>query len=419
MSRGASLSSTYELITIIKDGKQAPLEGKTINFNYYESLYSPVVTANLTYVDAGGSTPDKKDKLTSIKDGLPITGLEDVKVKIAHPSGTLDFTRVPFKVNNAPVLSRESNRQAVMLNLVSPLEIKNSEIPLFDKFSGKISDTVTKILLEKLGLSQDKIDVESTKNDYAFVGKGKGALTLVLDLMRRSVKTKGDAGYFFFQTQEKFNFKSIDTLLEQEPKQTYTYSGALRANPENADNDFKILMEPTVIKDQDITKALKNGTYVNRNIFFDPRTFEYTEFTFSIDKDGVKKTLGGEPPLKGKLKGFTKTNHHILDIGSFDVQRITPNNDPREWQATSTMRYNLLHSQVMNIMVPCNLKLNAGDVIKLSIETISEEKEQGIEDELQSGNYLILHLCHHFDSKRSFTSMTLARDTYGKRRKNQ
>tara|TARA_B100000900_G_scaffold354228_1_gene322810 strand:+ start:492 stop:1754 length:1263 start_codon:yes stop_codon:yes gene_type:complete len=420
MAQKASLPSIYEEMTIInKDGKEAALQGKTISFDYYESLYSPITTANLLYVDAGGSTPDKKEKLTSVKDGLPIIGLEDVKVKIQTKYGTLDFTKIPFKVNTAPVINQDPNRQTVLLNLINPLEKVNSDTPIFDRFVGKISDTVIKMLLQKLGLTEDKIDVEPTKNDYGIVGRGRGALNIILDLCRRSVKVEGDAGYFFFQTQKKLNFKSIDTLLSQDPVETYSYTGGLRANDDSSDNDFKILTAPKFIKDQDVMKALKNGTYVNRNVFFDPRSFEYTEFTYSIDKDGVKKTLGGEIPLKDEVNSFTKTNHHILDIGSFDVKRITPNNDPREWQATSTMRYNLLHSQIMNIQVPCNVNLKAGDIIKLVIETLSEDKEQGIEDEQQSGNYLILHLCHHFDSIRSSTSMTLVRDTYGKQRKNQ
>jgi hypothetical protein len=191
----------------------------------------------------------------------------------------------------------------------------------------------------------------------------------------------------------------------------------LRSNVENSDNDFNILLAPKVKKDQDITKALKDGTYVNRNIFFNPQTFEHSEVIFSVDKDGVKKTLGGDLPIKtDELKSFVKTNHHILDIGSFEVQNQNPNNDPREWQATSTMRYNLLHSIVMEIQIPCNAELRAGDVIELEIESIKEDMVQSPSDEQQSGKYLILHLCHHFDSLRSFTSLTLVRDSYGIRR---
>ena len=417
MSSGASRAAIYEVLTISKDGKEEPLQGKTVNFNYYESLYSPVVSGNLTYVDAGGSTEDKKDNLTSIKDGLPITALEDLKVKIQTSFGTLDFTRDPFKVTSSPIMHQESNRQTVLLTFVNEKELRNSEVPVFDRYVGRISDSIRKILQQKLQISNDKIDIEPTKNSYGFVGKGRGALNIILDLCRRSVPVKGDAGYFFYQTQDGFKYKSIDSLLSQEPKQKYLYYGALRSNVENSDNDFNILLAPKVKKDQDITKALKDGTYVNRNIFFNPQTFEHSEVIFSVDKDGVKKTLGGDLPIKtDDLKSFVKTNHHILDIGSFEVQNQNPNNDPREWQATSTMRYNLLHSIVMEIQIPCNAELRAGDVIELEIESIKEDMVQSPSDEQQSGKYLILHLCHHFDSLRSFTSLTLVRDSYGIRR---
>ena len=417
MSSGASRAAIYEVLTISKDGKEHPLQGKTVNFNYYESLYSPVVSGNLTYVDAGGSVEDKKENLTSIKDGLPITALEDLKVKIQTSFGTLDFTRDPFKVTSSPIMHQESNRQTVLLTFVNEKELKNSEVPVFDRYVGRISDSIRKILQQKLQISNDKIDIEPTKNSYGFVGKGRGALNIILDLCRRSVPVKGDAGYFFYQTQDGFNYKSIDSLLSQDPKQKYLYYGALRSNVESSDNDFNVLLAPKVKKDQDITKALKDGTYVNRNIFFNPQTFEHSEVVFSVDKDGVKKTLGGDLPIKtNELKSFVKTNHHILDIGSFEVQNQIPNNDPREWQATSTMRYNLLHSIVMEIQIPCNSELRAGDVIELEIESIKEDMVQSPSDEQQSGKYLILHLCHHFDSLRSFTSLTLVRDSYGMRR---
>ena len=417
MSTGASRAAIYEVLTISKDGKEEPLTGKTVNFNYYESLYSPVVSGNLTYVDAGGSTEDKKDNLTSIKDGLPITALEDLKVKIQTAFGTLDYTKDPFKVTSSPIMHQESNRQTVLLTFVNDKELKNSEVPIFDRYVGKISDSIKKILQEKLQISEDKIDVETTKNSYGFVGKGRGALNIILDLCRRSVPVKGDAGYFFFQTQDGFKYKSINSLLSQEPKQKYLYYGAMRTNQENSDNDFKILLPPKVKKDQDITKTLKDGTYVNRNVFFNPQTFEHSEIVFSVDKDGVKKTLGGELPIKtNDLKSFVKTNHHILDIGSFEVQNQNPNNDPREWQASSTMRYNLLHSIVMEIQIPCNTELMAGDIIEIEIESIKEDMVQSPSDEQQSGKYLIMHLCHHFDSLRSFTSLTLVRDSYGIRR---
>ena len=51
----ASVSSLYEHLYIDRNGKRVDLAGKTISFRYYESLFSPVVTANMVIVDTGSS----------------------------------------------------------------------------------------------------------------------------------------------------------------------------------------------------------------------------------------------------------------------------------------------------------------------------------------------------------------------------
>ena len=81
--------------------------------------------------------------------------------------------------------------------------------------------------------------------------------------------------------------------------------------------------------------------------------------------------------------------------------------------AKSGARYNLLlSSQVLNIEVPCNVKLQVGDIIKCDFPRLREGRADEV-DQSSSGKYLIKELCHHFEAKRSFTSMTLVRDTFG------
>ena len=411
--------SKYNRIELQKKGKQpVELKGGVVSVDYYESLYSPSVTANVMYMDAGGNLEDDKNKLTSVKEALPITGLEDLFFNITNETGELKFLKKDaFKVSKDPVMTRESNKQAVLLSVVSPQLKQNNDDPIFDKYKGKISDTVKKILKEKLKISNDKLDIEPTKNGYNFLGKGRGGLDLVLDLCKRSVPVKGDAGFFFYQTKSGFKFKSINELVSQKPEFTLVYFGGFKNDMTEDNNDNKIMMPPRFEKDQDVIKSLKGGVYRSRNIFFDPRTFCYQEVTYDISKEGVKKTLGGAPPFADDVKSFTKTFHHILDVGSLDSNPSTEiNNDPREWQASSVMRYNLLHSQVVHVQIPCNLKLEAGNVVKMEIESTSSDKEEGAKDEQQSGNYLILNLCHHFTDRRSITSLTLVRDTYGIKR---
>ena len=419
----ANAPSKYNKIELNKEGKEPiELNAGTIAVDYYESLYSPTVTATVMFVDAGGNIEDEKTgSLKTVKEALPLEGNEDLSLKITTKTGELNFTKKEnqFKVNRCPVVSRESNRETVLLDLTTRNEKTNDSVPIFDKYRGKISDTVKKILSEKLKVSQDRIEVDPTENEYNFVGKGQGALNIIRDLCRKSIPVGGDAGYFFYQTKSGFKYKAIDELIKQEPKTKVFYSGALKSDFETQteDNDNKIMMEPVFSKDQDVTKALKSGTYRSRNFFFNPYTFRVDEIVYDLSKTGVKETLGDPPPFADDVESFTKTNHHILDIGSLDNNpSIKINNDPNKWQAKSVMRYNLLHSQICHIQIPCNVELEAGDVIDVELESITDQKELGQFDETQSGKYIILHLCHHFDEKKSVTSLTLVRDTYGRRR---
>ena len=75
------------------------------------------------------------------------------------------------------------------------------------------------------------------------------------------------------------------------------------------------------------------------------------------------------------------------------------------------MRYNLLFTQVLDIQVPVNTNLEAGDVVKCNFPKSSSNAKEFDPD--MSGLYMIKELCHHFDADRSVTSMKLIRDTYG------
>ena len=417
----ANAASKYEEITISRTKKKTgqgnqgktvtkSVNGKVTSFSYYESLYSPVVTAKVIYIDSGEST----------KNELEISGNEDVRFKIQSKYGTLDFNRQNansgMKVKGSPQTGRESNREAVFLDLVSKWEMKNKTTAVHDKYSNvTIGDAVIIILKRKLGVDYDFFSVEATKNMYDFTGKGKSPFEIITDLARKAVPVKGDPGFFFYETQDGFNFKSVNSLVSQEPKQVYVYNGSFRADQKGDDNDFKILKQPNFIKDQNVVTALESGTYASRNIFFNPFNKEFAERIYKInDKGGIDQALGNSVEVDDELTGYIRTNKHILDIGSLKVGVSTSiNNSPAEWQAKSTMRYNILHSQILQMMVPCNLELRAGDVIKVEIESLENEKcSEGV-DKRQSGKYLILHLCHFFDTTKSVTSLTLVRDTYG------
>ena len=87
----ASAASKYSEITLTKDrdGEEikVQLEGKTVEFNYYESIMSPNITANMVIMDTGYSARynkkyDKQERVGSIYNALPLTGREKLKLPV-------------------------------------------------------------------------------------------------------------------------------------------------------------------------------------------------------------------------------------------------------------------------------------------------------------------------------------------------
>jgi len=419
----AASASAYEIFQIEKNGKivditgQNPYGARTTTFDYFESLLSPNITAIISIVDIGGSVKydeeyDAQTRFGTLSSALPLSGDVDVRFKINSKLGQLDFSRKPLIFDKQVNPDQESNREVIVMNLVSSAAKDNQVSAVKERYSGNIADSVRKLLKQYLKINSDKLSITPTKNSCSFVGNSESVFDLICWLASQSAPVDGNPGYFFYETREGFNFKSIDDLITQDPKAEYSMYGVLRSGVETDENDFKISLK-TEIKREDLISALKSGIYQSRNIFLDLKERKVETIIYKLDEKQLQKSLGKKIDIP-KIDGFTRTHFHIKSNGTLEK---TPagevNNDPKEWQAKATMRYNLLFTQVIHVQVPCNPQLMAGDTIVCNFETITQQNKVQGNDPVQSGKYLILNLCHHFDPLRSFTSMTLVRDSYG------
>ena len=404
-----------------KGNKEVRLEGKTVAFDYYESIRSPNVTATMMVVDTGGSIEysskyDTQGRYGSIYNALPLTGNEKLEFKIRSSLGVLDFSEKPLFVNGAANPDQNSQRESIALSLFSEGAKLNSESDVLRKYQGNIGDSVRTLINQFLTSKSDRVkinEIQKTANAYNFLGNSKSVFDIICNLGSKSTVEKNSAGFFFFETQDGFNFKSIDSLVSQPPVATYIKSEVLQENFNSSFNDFKIL-SCTIKKNQNVLNALNAGVFYTKNIFFNPKTFEETEVEYKFTDGKLVKSLGksAEAP---DVNAHTKTHYSILDIGTLETTVAgKDNNNPNEYQAQAAMRYNILFSQLVDIQIPCNPNLKAGDTIECHFEMITQsKKEQGAHDPVQSGKYLIVDLCHHYEPTRSITSLTLARDSYG------
>lgn len=432
----------FQVIKKIKKGstkrettKFVDIRGKVVGFNYYESLYSPMVTASFLEVDTGGTVGDQKDDFAgTLKDGLPIEGFEEVLVKVSTKYKALDWRgkKRRFVITGSPYNVDSGTRQTAYFPMVSVNAIKSASKPIENIYpEAKISEIVKKIL-KQAELPFEDENIEETKNSMKVHGKNENALDTILNLCHKSIPVKGDPGFFFYENSQGYNFKSIHNMIKdgkdfladatRSITHRYIYEIGLKANLDNDENDRHVLATPTVRRDQDVMNAIKNGQYNIRVCVRNLVTQEVTETIVNVYNNKETITLG--ETIKQDLNNdqITENNTNYCRTYTFelmpgvdtdDVSNEISNN-PTLYLPKAIMRYSLIHAQLVNIVIPHNGRLTVGECIRLDIENITQDNKIEKEfNEHRSGDYLILHLCHSFTPTNSFTSLTLARDEYG------
>ena len=441
--------SIYEILTLeSRDGKKTvDVRLGTVSIDYYEDIFSPAVTATIVVTNSGNSVPKSDNQgnpdlvcmspdgeMQSIYQGLPLRGGEKVSIKIAGNSSTnpgLDFATKPedsLYVSSIGNIISENQRETFVLHLTSKEAIINETQSVTKKYptSSPISASAENIIKEYIRTNKP-IQIDQTSNKYGFLGNSRKPFSLLVTLASKAVpeisKENATAGFVFFQTKDGFFFKSLDSLITQEPKASYIYT-EINKSASQRNNDFNILSY-TTSKNQKLLENLRLGAFASERVVFDPYTFNVTFEDFGTKEySGKSKNLGTklEPPKisfsdaadldLGEVTSRMVTT--IADIGTFDPEVSTDKNaDSAKYQAQSLMRYNTLFTQVLNVTIPSNTNLRAGDIIECQFPktTISKKKEF---DDQQSGLYMIKALCHHFESTGSYTSLKLIRDTFGK-----
>lgn len=428
--------SIYEELIIESTDKSKTVDVRngTVSIDYYEDIFSPTITARLTIVNTGSSIDNK-----SIYHGLPLRGGERVSIKIKGNSNTnpgLDFAtdeKDYLYVSSISNVLSDNTSESFILHLVSREAITNetSRVPKKYPTDYTIDQSAEDII--KNYLKTDKIQkVDKALNTYGFIGNLRKPFTVLVWLASKAIPNKSKdatAGFVFFQTQDGFNFRSIDNMIEDEVKANYKYTD-VNVSSIDRNNDF-IILNFNTIRNQNLLEKLRLGTYASYRTFFNVLDFKFTlpdnGGVFKLeDYAGIAENLGSELDAQDLPKISEGSNENlgdlpsriitqVLDIGTMDPEISKENNsDPIKYQSQALMRYNILFTQILNITVPSNTNLRAGDIIRCEFPKISNTQGKEFDQE-QSGLYMIKELCHHFDTSGSYTSMKLIRDTFGRK----
>jgi len=391
-------------------------------FDYFEDILSPCVTAIAQLMNS-----------SSLFNILPIRGGEKVTISVDTAFGefVLDDLYV-YKVSN---LDAQHSNEMFTLNLVSREGLTNETSRCETIYRGNLQTTVTKILKNDLKTKKYKSEnIEGTSNDYSFIGNNRKPFHVLTWLGPKAVpangqnsgtsgeEARGTAGFLFYENKDGFNFRSIDSLVsstkiqinsaDKENIPYYLFTQVIEEN--QTKTNFNIL-NYNYEKNIDLMKALRVGMYVNKTYFYDLYSNTLDIYKYKV-KDQVKSKLGGAESIAVSDE-FGDSISRIM-VRTSDRGGLKPDGSLSDKlrsgadMAMSYSRYNLLFTQALNMVVPCNVNLKVGGIIHAEFPRIDRSTNM-TSDEEQSGYYLVKELRHHFEGGQMVTSLRLIRDSYG------
>lgn len=276
----------------------------------YEDIFSNTMSGHV-YVQ------DSLDLINTV----PIIGQELFMLELQTPSFKKSIKK-KFYIYKLDHRIFGSKTQYYMLHFCSTELITSANTKVSKAFSGKISDTVINLVCKapdgdsRWLASEQQLFYEETKNSCEFIAPYWTPLQTINWLCEKAVNPHGASNYLFYETNQAFEFYSLDELINSGSVAKYT-SGDTNtktmtevtdqtANSQDMDRLFGAVKNVQTDVSFDYLRNLSAGMYgsilytfdttlkkMSRNIFnyFDefPKTYHLEDFPVHSDDLIFKK----------------------------------------------------------------------------------------------------------------------------------
>jgi len=132
--------------------------------------------------------------------------------------------------------------------------------------------------------------------------------------------------------------------------------------------------------------------------------------------------LNPEFNRQGENKQFSRTTYIVKDTGTLpsgtsqeQIQKSKdPNFKPELITNQAIMRYNQLYSSEIEVTIPGDFSLHAGDAIHFDAPSAQKDTKNDDVDHQIGGLYIISALCHLVNAQGTYTKINLVRDSFGR-----
>jgi hypothetical protein len=413
--------------------KPTDISNGIIEFTYHESVLDHTIRATATLTDTGYRRNAEGSTVLESGDVNLNTG-EFVNIKFTDGYGTQLYFDVEnnnqLRVLETRNIDESTNKIVYTIDMTSTEyhDNDNLESVVTKRYDGKITDSVKSILQSTLK-TKKSISVDSALNDFSFTGKSQKPFYLCTWLAKRCVPdiqgAKGNlAGYFFYETAEGFQFKSIDKLFQQQPKRKLIFNNLIGKIPPGYNG--KILtysFDATFnLKRLRLTGAI--GQAETRT--FDPYTNKYNDKNaINSSNQFNENNTGGLEKIKygDDQNKTTKRYVKILDTGTLPRgtnlnQQLNKSKELNfnvdEILIQSATRYNSLFAIKLSLTIAGDFSIRAGDIIHCDFPEVSA-KTNTTYSYKKSGIYMVSDVGHRITKNGCYTTLNLVRESIGRK----
>ena len=428
-------SGQINLFEIVSNYTKKPtdISNGIIEFTYHESILDHTIRATATLTDTGYRRNEEGSAIVESGDVNLNTG-EFVNIKFTDGYDNQIYFDVEnnnqLRILETRNIDESTNKIVYTIDMTSTEyhDNDNLESVVTRRYDGKITDSIRNILQTTLKTKKN-INVDSGLNDFSFTGKSQKPYYLCTWLAKRCVPeiagAKGKlAGYFFYETAEGFQFRSIDKLFQQQPKRKLIfnnligevppgYNGKILSYSFDATFNLKRLRLTGAIGQAETrtfdpyTNKYSDKNVVNSNVQFDEsNTGGQERIKYGDDQDKTTKRYvkildTGALPRGTNLKSQLEKSKEV----NFNVDEIL---------IQSAMRYNSLFGIKLSLTIAGDFSIRAGDIIYCEFPEVSA-KTNTTYSQKKSGIYMVSDIGHRITKNSCYTTLNLVRESIGRK----
>jgi hypothetical protein len=413
---------SLDVVDIVTDSQKVyKLKNLVIELSFFEDIYAFACSGYVILKDAVGLVETLK------LDGTEFINIAYGKTRSLAASAKIIRTFRIYKIGNRKP-SGNTSFEYFTIYFCSEEMLLSEQLKLSKGFKGQqISDIIKTILTDKnsLNVRSQKIQyIEPTFGTYDFVIPRLKPFEAIswLSTYARPIGGQG-SDMLFFETNDGYNFKSLQSMFIDAPYGTFTYKPA-NINSEDLASSLNTVLEYEFVKTFDSLEATESGVYSSKLITIDPltRTQKITTFNKNelngygasgqgTNRLGKKQTEMYDSSLKlafgnsgEKDKAYIKQNASSVAKDIY-IETSVPNR---------TAQIALANYTVVKIIIPGDTGITAGRTINFHLysNNFDPDSKKREFDKFFSGKYLVTAVRHVIQSQGVFqTILELAKES--------